>query len=172
MGMFEYCKISVSLYLFNISVLLRFVGLVFCFILYCYCIRSWQRFAVVFLLNPLSANPTKWSNLRKLPTNCLSVFDHFVGLALKELNLRVSTEITFMVKLQPLTSLLNYPAYYYHDSCCVLRLYDIWSHDVNPMAVLIQNLTILTQNFVEDFSHFSVCNLKNIECFDFSRLPK
>ena len=28
--------------------------------------------------NPLSANPTKWSN-------CLIVFDHFVGLALKEL---------------------------------------------------------------------------------------
>ena len=41
-------------------------------------------------LNPLSANPTKWSNTLKqfdgkLPTNCLSVFDHFVGLAL-ELN--------------------------------------------------------------------------------------
>ena len=33
------------------------------------------------LLNPLKANPTKWS------TNCLSVFDHFVGLALKGLNL-------------------------------------------------------------------------------------
>ena len=33
-------------------------------------------------LNPLSANPTKWSN-------CLSVFDHFVGLVLKGLrNLR------------------------------------------------------------------------------------
>ena len=40
--------------------------------------------------NPLSANPTKWSNtlkqfVGKLPTNCLSVFDHFVGLALKGL---------------------------------------------------------------------------------------
>ena len=39
---------------------------------------------------PLSANPTKWSNtlkqfLGKLPTNCLSVFDHFVRLALKGL---------------------------------------------------------------------------------------
>ena len=39
-------------------------------------------------LNPLSANPTKWSNTLKqfvgnLPTNCLSVFDHFVILALK-----------------------------------------------------------------------------------------
>ena len=37
-------------------------------------------------LNPLSANPTKWSNTLKqfagkFPTNCLSVFDHFVTLA-------------------------------------------------------------------------------------------
>ena len=42
-------------------------------------------------LNPLSANPTKWSNtlkqfVGKLPTNCLSEFDHFVGLALKVLD--------------------------------------------------------------------------------------
>ena len=41
-------------------------------------------------VHPLSANPTKWSNTRKLfvakkSTNCLSVFDHFVGLALKGL---------------------------------------------------------------------------------------
>ena len=38
-------------------------------------------------LNPLSLIPKKWSNtlkelLGKLPTNCLSVFDHFSGLAL------------------------------------------------------------------------------------------
>ena len=43
-------------------------------------------------LNPLSVNPTKWSNTFKqfvgnLPTNCLSVFDHFMGLALKGLTL-------------------------------------------------------------------------------------
>ena len=41
-------------------------------------------------LNPLSASPAKWSNtfkqfVGKLPTNCLSVFDHFVKLALKGL---------------------------------------------------------------------------------------
>ena len=40
-------------------------------------------------LNPLSANPTKWSNTLKqfvgMQTNCLSVFDHFVILALKGL---------------------------------------------------------------------------------------
>ena len=41
-------------------------------------------------INPLSANPTKWSNTLKqfdgkLPMNCLSVFDHFVGLELNGL---------------------------------------------------------------------------------------
>ena len=40
--------------------------------------------------NPLSANPIKWSNtlkqfFGKLPTNCLSMFDHFMELALKGL---------------------------------------------------------------------------------------
>ena len=44
------------------------------------------------IFNPLRANPTKWSNtlkqfVGKLPTNCLSVFDHCVGLVLKELKL-------------------------------------------------------------------------------------
>ena len=41
--------------------------------------------------NSLNANYTKWSNtlkqfVGKLSTNCLSVFDHFVKLALKGLN--------------------------------------------------------------------------------------
>ena len=43
-----------------------------------------------FNLNALGVNPTKWSNtlqqfIANLPTNCLSVFDHFVKLALKGL---------------------------------------------------------------------------------------
>ena len=47
--------------------------------------------ALVQSLNPLSAKFIKWSNtpkqfVGKLPTNCLSVFDHFSGLALKGLN--------------------------------------------------------------------------------------
>ena len=42
------------------------------------------------VLDPLSTNFTKWSNtlkqfVRKLATNCLSVFDHFWGLVLKGL---------------------------------------------------------------------------------------
>ena len=42
-------------------------------------------------VNPLSVNPAKWSNTLKQQngqphsSNCLSVFDHFVGLALKGL---------------------------------------------------------------------------------------
>ena len=44
----------------------------------------------IFKLNPLSADPTKWSNTLKLfacklPPNYVSVFDHFVKLALKGL---------------------------------------------------------------------------------------
>ena len=46
--------------------------------------------------NPLNANPTKWSNTLKqfvgnLPTNCLSVLDHFVGLALRRLSIPAKT---------------------------------------------------------------------------------
>ena len=43
-----------------------------------------------FVVNPLNANIEKWSNTLKqivgnLPTICLSVFDHFMNLALKRL---------------------------------------------------------------------------------------
>ena len=45
------------------------------------------------LIKRLSADPTNWSNTLKqfignLPTNCLSVFDHFVGPALNGLRRR------------------------------------------------------------------------------------
>ena len=51
------------------------------------------------VINPLSTNFTKWSNtlkqfVGKLPTNCLSVFDHFVGLALKGLKI---TKVCYMI---------------------------------------------------------------------------
>ena len=43
---------------------------------------------ILSVANPLSANPTKWPNTLKkfvgnFPTNCLSVFGHFVNLAFK-----------------------------------------------------------------------------------------
>ena len=50
----------------------------------------WRTSANGCFFNPLSANPTKWSNtlkqfVGKLAMNCLSRFDHFVKLALKGL---------------------------------------------------------------------------------------
>ena len=49
-------------------------------------------------LNSLSTNITKWSNtlkqfVGKLLTNCLSVFDHFVGLALKGLSTAIHPKL-------------------------------------------------------------------------------
>ena len=51
-----------------------------------------QNHVNLCLVNPLSANPIKWSNTLKqfvanLPTNCLSVSDHFMHLALKGLTI-------------------------------------------------------------------------------------
>ena len=50
---------------------------------------------VTWLINPLSANPTNWSNtfeqfIGNLAANCLSVFDHFVGLVLKGLKTKMN----------------------------------------------------------------------------------
>ena len=47
-----------------------------------------KKFHLCSLLINLSANIAKWSNtlkqfVGKLPMNCLSVFDHFMGLVLK-----------------------------------------------------------------------------------------
>ena len=48
------------------------------------------------MLNPLSANPTKWSNTLKQFLGYLSVFDHFVGLALKGLIIEDARSIFFV----------------------------------------------------------------------------
>ena len=52
-----------------------------------------SRLISITIINLLSANLKKLPNTLKqfvdnLPTNCLSVFDHFVKLALKELTLK------------------------------------------------------------------------------------
>ena len=65
-----------------------------------------------FLLNPLSAKFIKWLNtlkqfVGKLPTNCLSVFDHFVGLALKGLNPSLLVEYNQL----PYSLYVNLPHY-------------------------------------------------------------
>ena len=56
---------------------------------FCFDYCSVGDHSIHWVVNPLSANITKWSN-------CLSVFDHFVGLALKELK----SKIKYLVKLK------------------------------------------------------------------------
>ena len=56
----------------------------------------WQK---LWNINHLNASFTKWSNtlkqfVGKLLTNCLNMFDHFVGLVLKELKTRVVAFLT------------------------------------------------------------------------------
>ena len=51
---------------------------------------SFTRDQAWLLFNSLLANPTEWSNtlkqfVHKFPTSCLSMFDHFVRLAIKGL---------------------------------------------------------------------------------------
>ena len=75
-------------------------------------------------INPLSTNPTKWSStlkqfVGKLPTNYLSVFDHFVKLAFKGLisflqhqiddnsNFRMSFFENIVVICQPRVDIYN-----------------------------------------------------------------
>ena len=67
-------------------------------------IKSTNHFSLQcpLFLNPLSANPTKWSNTLKifagsLPTNCLGVFDHFVELAFKGLKKGKYSWIKFVI---------------------------------------------------------------------------
>ena len=68
--------------------------------------------------NPLSANPTKWSNTLKqvsnLPTNCLCLFDQFVILALKGLRTLVMNlnwmEVIFNLATSPCLMLLLFPS--------------------------------------------------------------
>ena len=65
------CEIFRALFLYELEYMGRFLNLYQC------------------TFNPLSVNPIKWSNTLKtcrlLPTNCLNVFDHFLGSALKGL---------------------------------------------------------------------------------------
>ena len=55
-------------------------------------IYSWIYKHTMFKVNPLSANPAKWSN-------CLGVFDHFVGLALTVLTIKTLQRINYPINI-------------------------------------------------------------------------
>ena len=90
---------------------------------------SWILITLTFLY----ANPTKWSNKtysnnsRLLPTNCLSVFDHFLGLALKGLIIFGNTEFNPGPKKDKSFDKL---------SVCHCNLNSITAHDFSKISVL------------------------------------
>ena len=62
-----------------------------------------EVFSKIVIYNPLRAKFIKWSNtlkqiVGKLPTICLSVFDHFSGLALKGLKNQINNKNKNQVK--------------------------------------------------------------------------
>ena len=59
---------------------------------------------VLINLNPLTANPAKWPNTQfvgKLPANCLILFGHFAGLAVKGLTPKNFSQDVFLIKDSP-----------------------------------------------------------------------
>ena len=93
-------------------------------LLLCYLVTLFLNY---FVLSPLSANPTKRSNTLKqfvgnFPTTCLSVFDHFVGLALKGL-------IIGHLEISALTSRYRH-RYWYQRRHRHLKLFKIL-HSIN-----------------------------------------
>ena len=87
-------------------------------------------------INPLSTNFTKWPNtlkqfVGKLPTNCLSMFDHFLGLALKGLDSKMNVYLDVLKKLHK-TPLFNSLTFYKHvDRCAIGELLSATLSDTN-----------------------------------------
>ena len=75
------------------------------------CLLFYFIFFFFRIIKPLSAKITKWSNTLKqfvgnLPTNCLSMFDHFVGLAHKGLSLE-KLKILYMIICRSRSKLIH-----------------------------------------------------------------
>ena len=84
-----------------------------CLFHFCY---QFKVLVTIGTFNPWSANPTIWSDTLKqfvdnLPTSCLSVFDHFLGFALKGLRPCQTSIQELFRKL--LTALIHY---YFHKT--------------------------------------------------------
>ena len=91
-------------------------------------------------VNPLSANPTKWSNTLKqfagkLPTNCLLMFGHFVKLVLKVLRVqRFSLAHLWMLIL--LDNMINFK----QDLKQKASLHKNWSFKLRISKVITKKL--------------------------------
>ena len=135
----------------------------------CLCFLFNRRlFACLILFNPLSAKFTKWSNtlkqfVPKLPTNCLSVFDHFVGLAFKGLKVLDSTNERFVHNIDGTKNNLewrNKTTGKWKGFRCEFKIQ-------SPESVFREALGLQIRAFPVNFEKFSRTSfLQNIYVFD------
>ena len=89
------------------------------------------------ILKSLSANSTKWSNTLKqfvdnLPTNCLSVFNNFVKLSLKELKVFLGGNVNPPVTIEDLWQRIIWKiSLLLEDMNLVKMLSKAWEHKRN-----------------------------------------
>ena len=112
--------------------------------------------------NPLSAKFIKWPNtlkqfVGKLPTNCLSVFDHIVGLALKRLKTcRVNTARFFKSDSHLSKSLVLFASMKAHKKCSGITNWEtITKH-------ILSNISRSKGNQIMDFGLLIDYNMRNI----------
>ena len=126
----------------------------------------------MFKLNLLSVNPTKWPNILKqlvgnLPTNCLSVFDHFVKLALKDLIFRTILTVYSILLMLIMHTKTGFP-----------NLMLVWTGKVNKIwteKVIRRMFTLLTiyfamlENGETHFTNLATFAVKFLNCLTILR---
>ena len=93
-------------------------------------VNTFSLTAVFDKINPLSTIPIKWSNTLKqfagkLPTNCLRVFDHFVGLHIFMRHFNHTEFVTENLH-QTLTSFcISFLLFFFHKQCWLFLTVDL-----------------------------------------------
>ena len=117
-------------------------------------------------LNPLRASPTEWSNSLKqlklslglLPMNCLSVFDHFMRLALKGLNMKMRSSCVIQIT-QNTGKHWNERKHRYvvGEKCCFgLPFSEVWTIDANIVERITVDYTI-SFSIVSSLAQIPLC---------------
>ena len=147
---------------------------------------------VLRLLNPLSANLTKMVKhtqtiRRQKPTNCLNVFDHLVGLALRGLTIEIFTiklrvkqiiaiftRVTFLISfdhplcsLKPILSLMMPP---HNISKSVIFSFTFGLVNSLRNTIICFQILLLVFSCLQSFNspRFSVTRLLTPSCFSMS----
>ena len=121
-------------------------------------------------VNLFSDNPTKWSDTLKqfvgsFPTNCSCVFEHFVGLALKGLNLKSNERqdhskrsISYIVLVTEIQFCMTYPSGTLPPYLLLLKIEKkIWLTKYGQMGLELSKV-FRNQSFPKISSFFLPCS--------------